>query len=305
MSTEELLQGLKQNGVARTNRFRVDINLPSTFTQYANTTETQANSILSAIAGTLRLLNNSQRVQRTLSLMCETTQLPGKSFNTNEMKYNAEQFKVPYSVAFDVQRFVFYSSADLYERSIIDLWMDFILNMETHTIKYMDEYVTNITIHQLDVLDRPIYSIKLIDAYPVQLSPAELSHASQNGVARVDCGFAYKRWEVVNHNKDTSVLGGLEKTIFGPALSEVLTDPYVKKGLDVLKRSGLNLEDEALAVYNQIDDLLSNVTGMSANKLNSLLNSIKSDTAGNDKLSTSQKTQLSDLIDNIISGVKS
>lgn len=305
MSTEELLQGLKQNGVARTNRFRVDINLPTTFTQYANTTESNANSILSAIAGTLRLLNNTQRVQRTLSLMCETTQLPGKAFNTTEVKYNAEQYVTPYSVTFDVQRFVFYSSADMYERSVLDLWMDYILDMDNNTLKYMDEYVTDIVIHQLDVLDRPIYSIRLIDAYPVQLSPAELSHSTQNGVARVDCGFAYKRWEVVNHNKDTSVLGGLEKTVFGPYVSEILADPYVKKGLDVLKRSGLSLEDEALAIYNQVDNLLSNVTGMSANKLNSLLNSIKSDTAGNDKLSTSQKTQLTNLIDNIITGISS
>lgn len=304
---KERMGYMTKHGLAAPNRFEVLIPLPESLQKKAKEQGDETKSLFDNEA--VRMIRSFAGLGtvdnvRGLAIMCMKAPIPGKSLSTVEHRYNSDFQKSPYGIIYDDQEMVFYASGDMVEKNILDAWMNMIVNPLTHEVSYLRDYTTNITIHQLDRNDRPVYTVVLEEAYPVIVNSMELDNTISNATHRVSVSLNYKRF-VRPEDKDRETgVGALSQTPLGPYVTPILSNPAVQNALDYLEDQGIDLEGEAVNVYNQVDNILKNTTGTSINKSISILESIKSDTQGNDILSTSQKDQLSQIIIDAIDKLK-
>lgn len=288
-----------KHGLSRSNRFQILIPLPQALLGKSANIE-QSKTSTSMFGDVIKLISSfngtSTEVTRGLDLMIESTELPGKNLNTSDIRYNGDFYKIPYSVVYPAQQFTFRVSRDLHEKNLIDEWMNKIYNPITHEVAYMDDYCTNITINQLDEQDRIVYSVLLRDAFPMMCNPLNLSNEESNQFHRLATMFAYRRWERVGEGENmgqTGLLGSLSQTVLGPIVTPILSNPVVKEALSTFEGyTGINLEGEAVGIYNQINQVLLQTTGTSINDTAGLIGQIRAGIAVNGKLNNTQKAEL-------------
>lgn len=306
---KEFQAHIKKHGVARTNRFQVLIPVPERLLPTAQEAEEepQSNSIFAkAVRETVRVIqiftgSSTTEMTRGLDLMCFHTEMPAKNLNISETKYNGDVHRVGHSILYGQQQFSFKVSGDMYEKNIIDAWMNLVVDPVTHEVAYQSDYVTNITINQLDEKDQIIYSIVLNDAFPVVSNPLTLSNAESNNSHELMVLFAYKNWLPADIQKPSNEATSLMQTPLGPYLAPILSNPAVQRGLEYIENTtGLDLEGEALNIYNQVDDIVRATTGSSVNKSVGLLNSIMAAIQSNNTISGSQAAKLMDFIAGIV-----
>ena len=169
-STKEFFAHIKKEGLARPNRFYVLMGLP--------------NGI------------NDPNNSKTLSLMCMQTELPSKTINVSETKYNGNIKKAAMSKLYYQQQFVFAVSSKMVEKELIDAWMELII-ADDHELSYYDDYVTDIEVYQLDMQDKPVHAVKFKGCFPVVVNPLTLSNSDQNTTHQLMVQFAYESWETI------------------------------------------------------------------------------------------------------------
>ena len=310
MSHQGQFANILKNGVARTNRFEVLIPLPSMVAGDSSNVSQERSTSFNA-KDVLKLVSSfygagSGEVARGLNYMIEQTEIPGKNLTTTDVRYNGDYFKLPYAVVYGGQQFTFRVSRDMYEKNIIDDWMNFIFNPTTHEIAYMDDYVTDITVNQLDEQDNITYSVILKDAFPVMCNPLTVSNEEQNQYHRLAVQFMYRRWEKPGQRNSGGGISSLSQSPLGPLLNPILSNPAIQKGLDIFEReTGIDLDGEAANVYNQVDEIVKATTGSSINRSVSLIESIKAATEGNDKISDTQKARVIEIIDDTLGSLRS
>lgn len=300
---KEFAANVGKHGLARTNRFQVIIPLPDKMSQaFAN--QDNRSPLVKAIgevSKVIRIFTGPANTQftRGLELMCSQTELPGKTINTTDTKYNGDTYKVGNSIMYGNQQFSFRVSADMYEKTIIDAWMNLIVNPATYEVGYYDDYTVPITINQLDTNDNIVHSVMLYDAYPVIANPLVLSNAEMGNVHELMTIFAYKRWQNLDlQEKKGGLLDKISQTPLGPYLTPILSNPVVQRGLEYVEQNtGLDIEGEAVGIYNQVNGVIENATGVSINKSASIMNGIKVDMQSNPKVTAPNKSTLTNYID--------
>jgi hypothetical protein len=137
-----------------------------------------------ALAGTV---NNP----RDISVLCETTGMPGFDVNTFETSYGIKRRKMPQ--AFDQQdiQFTFMVTNDYFSRNFLDTWCNSVINKLDGTINYKSDYASDIVIQQLDVKNFPIGGVKLYNAYPVSIQEIPLSNNNDNDITKITATFTY------------------------------------------------------------------------------------------------------------------
>lgn len=302
---------LLKHGLARTNRFQVIIQLPEKIVDQASAEAKTSSNLAKWFGEAIKIVKiftgkGSSEFTRGLDIMTSQTELPGKTINISETKYNGDTLKAGQSILYGQHQFVFKVSSDMYEKGIIERWMDLIVDPNTHEVGYQNTYATNITINQLNLNDEIVYSVRLIDAFPVNVNSMVLSNSEMNNTHELMVQFAYRKWE--NVDRDTSgngLLNKLSQTPFGPYLTPILSNPVVQKGLDYLKENtGIDLEGEGVNIYNQVDKIVRETTGESINSSVSLLNGIKANLGLTEGLSSSQAAKLFDLITGTVDRMK-
>ena len=295
---------ISKYGLARTNRFQVTIPLPNSVLSELDSKQTNASilNVTSNVVTTIQYFkgNGSYDAARGLDLVCTQTELPGKTINISETKYNGDVFKMGNAIQYGQQQFVFKVTSDFYEKIIMDLWMDKIIDPITHEIQYLEDYSVPITITQLDMQDRGVFSVIIDDAFPVFLNPMTLSNNEHNNTHELMVQFAYRRWLPLN-TKQQNGITNLSQSPLGPYLSPVLSNPAVQRGLEVIKdKTGLDISGEAANIYNQVDNVVKSTTGTSIGKTSSLLNNIKATIATNGKISSNQQSEIISYVDNLL-----
>lgn len=316
---KEYTSNIMQNGLARTNRFQVLIPVPTipgmTSAAEDDADSGDSDSIFNKAKGyineamkVIRIFTGGGTAEYTrgLDLMCSQTELPGKTINTSETKYNGDVHKIGNSLMYGNHQFVFKVSRDMYEKTIIDQWMNMVVDPETHEIAYLDTYAVSVNIFQLDESDQIVHAIELVDAFPVMANPLTLSNSEHNNTHELMVQFAYRKWRNIDlQGKEGNGLDSLMDTPLGPYLSPILGNPVVQRGLEYVKNAtGIDLEGEAVNIYNQIDDIVKNTTGASVNKSVGLLNNIKASLDVNDLLTRPQQEGLFDLVEGTINKLK-
>tara|TARA_Y100001972_G_scaffold129093_1_gene194113 strand:+ start:677 stop:1318 length:642 start_codon:yes stop_codon:yes gene_type:complete len=179
----------KRNGLARTNRFRVimtppsqaliDIDLGQIVTGFRNGGFDKG-----------QLINDP----RSLQFLCESASIPGSSIAAIEHTLTGGYpQKRAVTRAFDKVDFSFYVTNDFYVRRMFDDWINMII-ADDYTLTYHEEYVCDVTIQQLDINDKPIYGVQLINAFPTSVGALQLTNAA-GGETKMTVSMEFDRYK--------------------------------------------------------------------------------------------------------------
>lgn len=157
--------------LARTHRFDVDIVIPYLLLPVVDTA-------------------------RSLSLRCESTEMPGRTFQTTERKIGSTPTQYfPYQSSYNQLTATFIVGGDMKEKLFFDLWMELINPTTDFNFKYKKDYVSDIAINQYDLRNELTYRAVLLDAFPVSVNQLDLDWSS-DGYHKLTVVFAYNNWTV-------------------------------------------------------------------------------------------------------------
>jgi hypothetical protein len=133
-----------------------------------------------------------------LSMLCESAEMPGKSFVTENVKIYGPGYNVPYLTTYQNIPLTFLCTNAHTERLLFDLWMNSVISPTTNNVRFQkgndSKYLTTIEVTQYDSQEKPIYKAKLIDAFPTSIAPQQLSWGD-DGFQRLTVSFLYQKYE--------------------------------------------------------------------------------------------------------------
>jgi hypothetical protein len=225
-----------KGGPAKPSRFEIILPIPIYISNFIgnNIFETILNLPNSIYDDVSNVINNAlgeitgakpgnPSISRYLALQCESTELPGKSLMTHDVKIYGPTFKVPYQTNYDPINFTFICSNEFEERKLFDKWLECIMPTSTNNMRYAKEpsstYMSDIKIIQYDDFIRQIYAIKLIDAFPIRISSQGLNWGDNN-FHRLSVQFAYQKYETIYAGSYD--LGNAASMLLGSAAARLL-----------------------------------------------------------------------------------
>ena len=134
---------------------------------------------------------------RYLALRCETAELPGRSFATHDQKIYGPIEKFPYQQSYNDITLTYIVDETMSIKLLFDNWMDLIspaYGTGNYNYEYKDNYKTDITINQYDVSSELIYTVDLIDAFPIAVNQLDLDW-SADGHHKLVVVFAYTYYD--------------------------------------------------------------------------------------------------------------
>jgi len=227
-----------KDGLAKPSRFEVILPIPPYINQFIGSSILEkilnfpnsifsdvSDAINSAISGNAgdssRGANSS--MSRYLALQCESAELPGRTFQTADVKIYGPTFKVPYQTQYGDTSLTFLCTNEFYERKLFDRWMEAIQPSDTNNMRFpkgdTTRYMTNIKIIQYDDFIKQIFAVELIDAFPIGIAPQALSW-SEDGFHRLSIQFAYQRYKPIYEGSYD--LAAAATALFGSGLSRIL-----------------------------------------------------------------------------------
>jgi hypothetical protein len=159
----------KSNGLAKANRYEVDIIAPS---NHPGGTE-----------------------GRNLNLLCNAITMPGHNLEQQTQRLATEparEMVQSRSFAGNITA-SFYLDQGLEIKSWFDKWLELAINPATHKARYYDEYIGHMDIYQLGGKGRT-YGIRCEEVYPATIGPIEYSYDSTDTIGLLTIEFAYRRW---------------------------------------------------------------------------------------------------------------
>jgi hypothetical protein len=229
-----------KDGLAKPSRFEVVLPIPPYVNSFVGNSLIEKimnfpNSIFSDVSDAIGNIFGKQgqadeysktsnaAMSRYLALQCESAELPGKTFQTADVKIYGPTFKVPYQTQYSDMSLTFLCTNEFYERKLFDRWMECIHPTDTNNLRFPkgqnSRYLTNIKIIQYDDFIKQIYAVELIDAFPIGVAPMTLNWA-EDGFHRLSVQFGYQRFRTVyDGNYD---LGAAAAALFGAAGSRLL-----------------------------------------------------------------------------------
>lgn len=189
----------RRGGVARGNRFAVYVSHPSkgmnSLLQF-----NPANLLSNLISGQGVRIGDFISDPRDMFLLCRTVTLPGKRIMTTEATHNHHNTKKPYSAATDEVTMTFLMTNDYYIKKYFDMWQEMIIDTSHEHYKafYKRDYSSDVTIQQLSASNDvvPGYTVKLENAYPIQVGAIELGNESE-GLMELSITWEYDNFRSV------------------------------------------------------------------------------------------------------------
>ena len=181
-----------KGGLARSNRFNV-IFTPPKQSLLNLKPEVLVGQLASGDTPSVRSLLNDPR---DISLLCESVSIPGRSISTADYMADKQSNKFPNTLIDSDIDMTWVLTNDYYMKTMFDGWLSSIIDMDTYTLGYKNDFATDVIIQQLNVDNIPVYGVKLEKAYPVSVNAIELSNTSENEVAKLTVSWAYDKYVV-------------------------------------------------------------------------------------------------------------
>lgn len=181
-------------GPGRPNRFRVEFNLPPGVDTSIGNSYNFVNS--SAQVGLITATQQKYNSGRgAINIMCNQATFPQRTLLAWELNQNSAAFKTPYSLEYDPVTFSFYSDSNLNTRKYFEIWQSACANVQNNTMNYMSEFVSQVTIYQMDTAGNDTYACTLIDAWPITVGSTDLSMANSNAIHNITVTLAYRSYD--------------------------------------------------------------------------------------------------------------
>lgn len=141
-----------------------------------------------------------------LTLRCDNAELPSRTFSTAEQKIGSNPIeKYPYHSNYNDASMTFIVSDSMVEKLFFDGWMEKVNPLSTFNFKYKNTYVKDIIVTQYSVANKPTYSVKLKDAYPISINQLDLDWSSDSH-HKLTVTFAYSYWQIVDVKNSQQVV---------------------------------------------------------------------------------------------------
>lgn len=189
----EILSGA---GLARTNRFEVVITPPPALADKYDVSYLASSYIEQASMPMLNIFTKAQKI------FGPSYQRPITS------EYGGEGMPITFHV-----------DRDMRIRRFFEDWMHVVINPETFTVGYQQDYISTVLIKQLDEQEKITHEIKLLEAFPKNMNIMELNNASTNQTHRLNIIFAYRYW--VNTAREDKQTFDIPKPILEPQVPRV------------------------------------------------------------------------------------
>ena len=176
---QEFVSRVKTDGLARQNRFFIQIAMPSLSGDSAE------------------LFSPSGENSRMLHAFCKSVSLQGVNVATIPHRDVGETFEVPYDRNFTPASFTFYMDRNMYIRKFFDDWVNAIQDPYSRQLGYYKDIVSPaISIFVLDKMDLVNYMVILKDAFPKTIGALNLDQ-SNNEIMTFDVTIDYHNYNTI------------------------------------------------------------------------------------------------------------
>jgi len=207
----------------RPNLFFAEISLPPAIFGVVGTVDNKSTVKGSANRGGVQqswwanTVIDDTNVNGRFRFRCEATELPGRTIATaDETNSYGPNLKYAYDHTYSDHTFQIIASEDMYERRIFEVWMDNIvyatdrnggMTSKAGLIRYYDDYALGgeCRIYQINDQSSQIARYTLYNAYPIALSPMNLTWEEQNTYQRFTVTMTYRYHISDFENKTLSI----------------------------------------------------------------------------------------------------
>lgn len=130
---------------------------------------------------------------RDVLYRCESAELPARTLATTEQRIYGPIEKHPYLTTFNDIDLTFIVDNVMKQKIIFDNWIDLVNPSSSYDFNYKDTYASTISIKQYNDQNKVIYSVDLLDAYPISVNQLSLDWGS-DGYHKLNVTFAYTKW---------------------------------------------------------------------------------------------------------------
>ena len=184
----------KGGGPAYGDRYHVQMNIPRT---------------VFGIGAGESAYTREDSVEKRLSYLCDTINIPSRSLTTTEFRTYGLPVKRPYGSVYTESQMEFLCTRNMGEKKFFDAWINYIFNNNSYDIAYYKNYTTDIDIYHFDRsvsdandLDKSTYHIKLEEAYPTLIGEVSMNHTATE-ILKLPITFTYKKYVHADINSTT------------------------------------------------------------------------------------------------------
>lgn len=174
------LASVRTRGLARVNRFEIDIFPPAALRNLA----VQEGG------------RSSEEEAKLSSLFCEVSNFPPINLTVKPFKIFGPSYQRPMTSEYggDGMSMTFHIDREMLLKRFFEDWIENIVRRDDFTVNFQDSYATTIKIKQLDEEENVTYEIELIEAFPRSMTLVDLNNSAQNQTHRLNIIFAYRYW---------------------------------------------------------------------------------------------------------------
>jgi len=190
---ENFISQIRTSGVARPNRFSVEIYAPPCMINSK--------------------LDGGSAIPQLINLYCQTASFPGQNIGVKDLRITGPTYKRPVNIDYGGEgiTLTFLVDGKFNVKSFFDVWMHKIIDPFQFHANYDHEdtsYTTSIVINQINEVKFPVargtrilettletqpYRIVLENAFPRNIGMMELDQSSQSTAHKMSVTFAYRK----------------------------------------------------------------------------------------------------------------
>ena len=181
-------------GFARPTRYLVRIFLPNKLT--VGDSRDDDGGVISTGINTI----GGQELSRNVGMMCNKITMPSRSVASEPHQIYGPKREMPYAYTFgDTIDATFYADKFLRQRAFFETWQKLVFDLNTHNIKYYDDYTSQVDILQLgqydaeEDRDRIVYGVRLYEVYPKTIGSIEYAYGGE-GIVEIPITLQYRYW---------------------------------------------------------------------------------------------------------------
>jgi hypothetical protein len=137
------------------------------------------------------------RAVESLMYLCESAEIPGRAFETQEVRTYGSTYRRPFISAYSDVTLTFICTGEMLEKNFFDNWMQAINPTDYYDFNYADTYLSKIDVFQYSSAGQQVngntlrctYQMTFMDAFPVTINPMPTSWA-EDGVHRLQVQFS-------------------------------------------------------------------------------------------------------------------
>lgn len=296
----------RQHGFSLNNRFIATIPIPIKVSNRINNSEPQESDFESFIKKGARIVNilagGTSTSQRGLQIMCSAADIPGLNIERSPNKRNGFNVNVATGISEEDVSFRFLLSSDCYEKKLLDIWREEIVDTKTRRAGYYLDYITDIMIQTLDTSNRRQFTVKLVEAWPSLFNKISLDKQQNTNFNTYDINFTYKRQESVTESGSSNPFAELTPTKLVEDLmnGDLEAAAYKARDLKVAAANGSISTKLGGEVYSSLSSVVNQTVGISASDVENIIGGFKSSSVSTMPDNNPDKNVLSNLCDSLL-----